>query len=129
MNPIRLPGVILLLALLYACTGNEQKDTPSSSPFSGQLTDEEISNGRLTPEILWKLGRLGDVQLSPDGSEILYNVTRYDAATNERITDIYMKPAGGGDPVKLTDSDGSYYNPRWTADGKRIGFITNQCTG
>lgn len=32
----------------------------------------------LTAEKLWKLGRVSDVKVSPDGSKVLYGVTRYD---------------------------------------------------
>ena len=126
MNPIKLSGAILLLSLLYACTSTNQKTITTESDFSGRLTETEISNGVLTPEILWKFGRLGEVQLSPGGSEIVYSVTRYDANTNGRATDIFIQVIQDGDPVKLTGSDGSYYNPRWTPDGLKIGFITGK---
>ncbi len=126
MYPFKLSGAILLWALLYACTSTNQKSLKSDFDFSGRLTETEISNGVLTPEILWKFGRLGEVQLSPDGSQIVYTVTRYDATTNEHATDIFIQVIQDGDPVKLTDSDGSYNNPRWTPDGSRIGFITGK---
>ena len=102
MNLTRLSGAILLLALLCACTATQQENVQPASDFSGQLTGAETSGGKLTPEILWKFGRLGDVRLSPDGSKILYDVTRYDAGTNGRATDIYLKSVGGGEPVGET---------------------------
>jgi dipeptidyl aminopeptidase/acylaminoacyl peptidase len=126
MNPIKLSGVILLLVLLCACTSTHQENLTTKSDFSGQLTDEEISNGVLIPEILWKFGRLGEVQLSPDGSVIVYSVTRYDANTNEHVTDLFKQSVQDGEAEKLTSSDGAYYNPRWTPDGLRIGFITSK---
>lgn len=91
--------------------------------FSGQLAPEEIENGILTPEILWKFGRVGDMQLSPDGNTVIYNVTRYDAATNKSITDIFSVPSEGGASVRLTPGDGKYLNPRWKPDGSGIGFL------
>jgi hypothetical protein len=34
-----------------------------------------FSQERLTPELLWKLGRVSDVQLSPDGKTVLFGIT------------------------------------------------------
>ena len=37
---------------------------------------------RLTPEMLWDLGRVADPQVSPDGRFVLYHVRSYDLAAN-----------------------------------------------
>jgi dipeptidyl aminopeptidase/acylaminoacyl peptidase len=44
----------------------------------------------MTPEALWKLGRIGEAVVSPDGSQIAYTVTRYDLAANEGKTDLIV---------------------------------------
>ena len=38
----------------------------------------DFSKGVMDEKILWYLGRLGDVQVSPDGQTLLYTVTYYD---------------------------------------------------
>jgi len=43
----------------------------------------------MTPEIMWKFGRLGSIALSPDGSSVLYTVTQYDLLTEARKTNIF----------------------------------------
>ena len=83
-----------------------------------------IAQNRVTPELLWKLGRVGDVQVSPDGKWILYPVTRYDIAANKGNTDLYLVSAEGGTPVKLTNSPTSEYNAVWRPDGKKIGYLS-----
>jgi len=91
--------------------------------FSGKLTPAEVEGGILTPVILWKFGRVGDMQLSPDGSTVIYNVSRYEAGSNKSITDIFSLPSEGGTAVRLTPGDGKYVNPRWKPDGSGIGFL------
>lgn len=121
MNKIVFSGIMILSILFFAC----QEQTVTEQPdFSGQLTEEEIQNGRLTPEILWKFGRVADAQLSPDGSTVIYNVTRYDAGTNKSITDIYMASSEGDDAIRITDSKNKYLNPRWKPSGDKIGYLS-----
>jgi dipeptidyl aminopeptidase/acylaminoacyl peptidase len=81
---------------------------------------------RLTPELLWKMGRLGEMEVSPDGKTLLYSLTQYDLAENKGNTDLYTIPVAGGTPKRLTDTKFSESNPAWRPDGKKIGFITSE---
>lgn len=110
--------------LLSSCTQAPKEAVGVGGDFSGTLTRQEIDGGVLTAEILWKFGRLGSMELSPDGKEVLYTVTRYDVRTNQSISDIFKVSTAGGDPVRLTDGAGKYYSPKWYPDGKKIGFLT-----
>lgn len=76
-----------------------------------------------TPELLWKLRRITEFQVSPDGQSIVYGLKSFDLKNNSGNTDLYLIPVAGGEPVKLTDTPESEFNPRWTADSKRIGFL------
>jgi dipeptidyl aminopeptidase/acylaminoacyl peptidase len=117
---------ILLCAgiLLSSCTQAPQEEASVVGDFSGTLTQEEIAGGVLTAEILWKFGRLGSMNLSPDGKEVLYTVTRYDVGTNKSISDIFKISTGGGEPILLTDGAGKYYSPKWFPTGEKIGFLS-----
>ncbi len=122
----RFPLCILLCAgiLLSSCTQAPQEEAGVVGDFSGTLTQEEIAGGVLTAEILWKFGRLGSMNLSPDGKEVLYTVSRYDVGTNKSISDIFKTSTGGGEPILLTDGAGKYYSPKWYPDGTKIGFLS-----
>ena len=68
---------------LYFCAASSCKQkTPcykgTLPQFNNQLTAEEKAGGVMTPEIMWKFGRLGTFALSPDGSTVLYTVTDID---------------------------------------------------
>jgi dipeptidyl aminopeptidase/acylaminoacyl peptidase len=118
-------SILLCAGILYtSCTQAPEESTGISGDFSGTLTQEEISGGLLTAEILWKFGRIGSMDLSPDGKEVLYTVTRYDVGTNKSISDIFKISTGGGEPTRLTDRAGKYYSPKWFPTGDRIGFLS-----
>jgi Tol biopolymer transport system component len=77
----------------------------------------------LTPEALWKIGRVSDPRISPDGKSVIYNVRLFDIASNKGQSDIYLIPAGGGTPVALANTPADEGSARWRPDGKKIGFI------
>lgn len=115
--------LVIMLIMITSCTNTSETDGLVSD-FSGTLTETEISNAVLTPEILWKFGRLSDHQLSPDSKTIIFGITRYDSKTNKSISDIYSIPAKGGEKVKLTGSEYSAFNQRWKPDGTMIGYLS-----
>ena len=122
--------IILLLGFVifgYACNQNEPiSQNETKSDFSNQLTEEEINNGRITPEVLWKFGRIGGAAVSPDGKTVVFGITRYDAKTNESDRSVYSVPVEGGEVKQMTDIQGSEYNIRWYPDGSKIGFISGK---
>lgn len=83
-----------------------------------------FGQNKLTPELLWKLGRVSEAQVSPDGKTILYGITYYNLEENKGNRDLYTIPVNGGKPVKLTDTKGSEYNAIWRPDGKKIGYLS-----
>jgi len=114
--------VLLLLfplLLINSCTETEEED---AAAFDLNLSESEIEGGVMTPEILWKFGRVGSMALSPDGSTVLYTVSSYDLPTEDSRTNIFSIPAAGGDPVQLTDEGGG--SPQWIQDGKKIVFTS-----
>jgi dipeptidyl aminopeptidase/acylaminoacyl peptidase len=90
------------------------------------LTQAEISAGILTPEVMWKMGRIGGSSLSPDGSRTIYTATWYNMAENSGVTNLYIIPTGGGEPVQLTDNAGNDSDARWNAAGNLIYFLSDR---
>jgi dipeptidyl aminopeptidase/acylaminoacyl peptidase len=73
-----------------------------------------------------RIKRVTDLQLSPDGSTIAFVVTVMDKAANRGASDIWLVPAKGGDPRRLTSSPAADMNPRWSPDGRSIAFISTR---
>jgi dipeptidyl aminopeptidase/acylaminoacyl peptidase len=115
--------VSLILILVNSCINQSKTEKKPEGDFSNQLTEQEIAGKKLTPEILWKFGRVSEMQLSPDGKTILYNVSRYDVRTNKRQTWIFSVSSNGGEPKNLTEEMPSCYNPRWIT-GAKIAFLS-----
>ena len=86
-------------------------------------SDIRIENGRLTPEALWAMGRIGDVAVSPDGSKMAYQVSYYSVEENASHTVIYMMDSNGSNVRLLTKSAASEHSPAWL-DNDRIAFLT-----
>ena len=86
-------------------------------------SDIRIENGRLTPESLWAMGRIGDVAVSPDGSKTAYQVSYYSVQENASHTVIYMMNSDGSNVRLLTKSAASEHSPAWL-DNDHIAFLT-----
>lgn len=78
----------------------------------------------LTPERLVQLIRVAPPAVSPDGATLVFGVRTTDLVANRGNTDLVRLPAAGGEPVRLTDWDGSEYGQQWRPDGRRIGFLS-----
>ncbi len=115
-------AVLVSSVMVLSCSKAKETEKPVVGDFTNALTPEEISAAKLSPEILWKFGRVADQQLSPDGKSVLYNVTRYDAAVNKSQTKIYKVSTEGGDPVDL----GVGGNMRWKPGSDLVGFISSE---
>jgi dipeptidyl aminopeptidase/acylaminoacyl peptidase len=112
------------ILMISSCTQQKTEIKEAElQKINNQLTEEEKSGGKMTPEILWKFGRLGSMTLSPDGSSVLYTVTDIDLQSEARQTNIFKIAVSGGDPVQLTTNGGS--SPQWFNNGKEIAFVTS----
>jgi len=69
---------------------------------------------------------VGDPRISPDGKWVAYTVTSADLKKDKSDTDIYMVPAGGGDPIRMTSSDKPERMPRFSPDGKWLAFLSGR---
>ena len=66
----------------------------------------------LTPELLWKLGRVSGKGISKDGKYVIYTVGVPDVAGNKIVTKTYSLPIEGGTPFLVTNLN------EWMADDK-----------
>lgn len=67
---------------------------------------------------------LSDPQLSPDGQWVAYVVSTADPVKDKSNSHIWMAGWDGKQSVQLTNSDDSESTPRWSPDGKYLGFLT-----
>ena len=117
---------ILLMMAIAAVGLGGCDERPKPLTIDNALTAEEIAAGRLTPEVMWKMGRAGSSSLSADGSRLLYTVTHYNMAENRGVTAIYVQEMASGAVHQLTDFASNNSSPAWSADGSRIYFLSDR---
>ena len=120
--------IAMSLLLLGSAGCGSSEDAPTQEPLKldNELTAEEIAAARLTPEVMWKMGRVGSHALSPDGGTLLYTLTRYNMAENRGVTVIVSRDLASGVERELTDRTASAVSPSWSGDGEYIWYATNR---
>ena len=91
------------------------------APLGGQ------SRRAMTLDDLIVAPRIADPQLSPDGRTVLFVRTTTDGRSGRRNADIFTVPAdGSAEPKPWLEGDKTETTPRWSADGKRVAFLSNR---
>jgi len=80
----------------------------------------------ITIEDLWAMKRIGEICLSPDGKWLAYTVTEYSMEQNKGNTDIWLLSTKDGTSIKLTNSPDYDGNPAWSADSKKLAFVSTR---
>jgi dipeptidyl aminopeptidase/acylaminoacyl peptidase len=119
--------LILFVAGLFACS-SDKKTTQVEQKIIGK-PEMNIATKKMTPEILWSFGRVGEVALSPDKKSIAFGVKYYDISENKGNAEIYTMDTKGESLKQITRSANSEANIAWKPDGSKIGFIYSADNG
>jgi dipeptidyl aminopeptidase/acylaminoacyl peptidase len=74
----------------------------------------------MTPELLWKLGRVTPLGISKDGKNIVYKVTTPSVQENKSDTKFYTLPVNGGNPTEVKETKELLKDKNTSPDGKYI---------
>ena len=75
---------------------------------------------QMTPELLWKLGRLSPMGISIDGKSIVYKVTTPSVAENKSDSKYYSIPVSGGVATEISDYKALLKDKNISPDGKYV---------
>jgi len=67
-----------------------------------------------------------DPQISPDGKRVVYVRRFADPMTDKRYSNLWIVNADGSDQRPLTSGNESDHEPRWSADGTRLAYLSDK---
>ncbi|MFK7031372.1 S9 family peptidase [Flavobacterium oreochromis] len=76
-----------------------------------------IAQNIMTPDLLWKLGRVTPLGLSKDGKNIVYKVATPSIEENKLSSKFYVIPITGGTPVEIKEYKELIKNKNISPDG------------
>lgn len=74
----------------------------------------------------YKIKRIGDLVLSPDGKQIAFTVTSYQFEEAKKTQSIWVMDVHGKEKFQLTSSEKYDRSPMWSPDGQTIAFISDR---
>jgi dipeptidyl aminopeptidase/acylaminoacyl peptidase len=74
----------------------------------------------MTPELLWKLGRITPLGISKDEKNLVYKVETPSVSENKSETTFYTLPIIGGNPTEIKETEAVLKNKNISPDGKYI---------
>lgn len=108
---------ILLASALLLVAGCKKNQDSSEGVIGKPVVT--VEDGRFTPEIMWKLGKMGETALSPDGTLIAFTTTYYDMDQNKGNAELYIMKTNDEDDlqaVRVTNTAASEFNPVFLDD-------------
>ena len=107
--------------LIASCTGGT--DTQADGTVIGRQ-EITVEGGRLTPEALWAMGRIGSAAVSPDAQKVAYTVSYYSVPENRSHNVIYLMNADGSGNTLLTQGAGNEGSPCWIKGGAKLAYLS-----
>ena len=116
----------IAIAGIFVIACQKKEKQPADYFYQQPLTTNEAQNAKLTPEILWKFGRVGESQLSPDGKWVVYTVKRHSLALNKGNAEIFKVSTEGGEPEQLSLTTESENSPKWILKSTKISYLSSK---
>ena len=114
----------LLLGACNPATDVNVKETGDKNLIG--KSDIRIKDGRMTPEALWAMGRIGGMNVSPDGKRVVYTVEYYSVPENKSNREVFVMNADGSDNKQITKTGFAENEAVWIKGGTKIVFLCNE---
>lgn len=85
-----------------------------------------MSKRPVTPEVLFDIQFLDAVAPSPDGTRAVYEIKTIDRDKDDYQSHLWLLPAGGGAPRRLTQGEHKNFGAVWSPDGRTIAFVSTR---
>ena len=115
----------LISSGIFSCSTNNNENKDKEQPIIGKAIIE-ITDGVMTPEVLYSFGRVGGIQVSPDKSKILYGVTYVSIEQNKTNRELFVMNTDGTDKAQITKTLTNEDNAIWVKNGTKIAFLSSE---
>lgn len=97
----------------------------AQSPAPGQPVRPDMG---FTPDLMVRMQRLSDPQLSPDARYVAYTLRETDLDADRGRTDIWLldRRAPQSAPRRMTQDPANDSMPRWSTDGRSLYFVSQR---
>jgi len=109
-----------MLAGLAACSSPNQPEQGYSNKHI------KLTSNKLTPELLWQFGRIGNTSLSPNKKEIAYTIAYTDISKNKSYNDIYLLNTETNVTKQITNTAISEQAITWHPTEDKILFLSSE---
>ena len=114
----------LLLGACNPATDVNVKETGDKNLIG--KSDIRIKDGRMTPEALWAMGRIGDFNVAENGKQAVYAVSYYSVPENKSNREVFVMNADGSDNKQITKTGFAENEAVWIKGGTKIVFLCNE---
>ena len=97
-----------------------------SSPATGTPPAPPSHGRNLSVDDYVRIKDVEAAQISPDGKWVAYVVTTHDLKDDKDKKRIWMVAASGGEAIALTSESSNATRPRWSPDGKYLGYLSER---
>ena len=122
MNKTLIMATATTLALATACAPKAD-DSAADTNIIGKT---QIVADKMTAELLQELGKVSELQASPDGTKVLYGVGYTSIKDNKGNRELFVMNADGSDNHAITHTAKSESNAVWSLDGQSIYFLSSE---
>ncbi|WP_438022958.1 S9 family peptidase [Sorangium sp. So ce233] len=84
---------------------------------------------RFEPDDLLSFKLVSEMVLSPDGRWVAYVLEEIDPEADTYVSNLWLIPAGGGEPRQITFGSDTNESPRFSPDASRIAFLSDRGGG
>ena len=121
--------MVMATSLLFGACSNKDVNVNVDVKVKAEniigRSDIQIKDGRMTPEALWAMGRIGGMNVSPDGKKVVYTVAYYSVPENRSNREVFVMNADGTDNKQITKTAYSENEAVWIKGGTKIAFLCN----
>src|ERR1700678_4532313 len=80
----------------------------------------------ITAEDLWAVKRPASLELSPDGTRLVFAVKEYNLEKNDSVTHLWLLDTASGAVRALTTAESTDGDPTWSPDGSTVAFVSKR---